>query len=301
MEMKQNVKQRRHERLKRLQEHDAHRSEGGDRDRGMSSGEYRLPVSGVPAARQSELPVHSDDSRWNDPEYAWKHRGSHGQAVYGGVYEPQPDEPRFRLSPPTQKQLWVRIILCALLFAGIWGMFRLPYPWAQAGKSYVTAALTEPMNMDALAAWYESKLRGMPSILPSFRRSGDESVKVSSSGNRTFFAPAKGVVSVPFSGGKQGILVRTQEDSPVYAMDTGLVTFAGAKEGTGFTVELQHPNGLRTTYGLLEECKLEVNDWIKGGEAIGKAAKQTEGGELYFAVQKDGRYVNPADVVSIVR
>lgn len=301
METKQNVKQRRLERLKRLQEHDTPWAAANGHDRGMRRGEPRRPETGMPALRAGALEPETDN-RWNDPEFAWKHRNSRSMTTHGGGYEPpQADEPRFRLAPPTQKQLWVRFVLCGLLFAGIWGMFRLPYPWAQFGKQYVTSALTEPMNMDALASWYEANFRGMSSILPSFRREGEESVKVSSNGNRTYFAPAKGVVVTPFAAGKQGIVVMTQEDAPVYAMDTGLVTFAGVREGTGFTVELQHPNGLKTIYGNVAECKLEVNDWIKGGEAIGKASKQSDGGELYFAVQKEGRYVNPADVVSIVK
>jgi stage IV sporulation protein FA len=301
MDTKHNVKQRRLERLKRLQEPGAPGSAAGFRESAAGPGETRPPdIGGVPDMHPAAV-VPETSSRWDDPEYAWNHRFSRDKSVYGGGGGPQADEPRLQFGPPVRRGFWVRLGLCGLLFSGIWGMFRLPHPLAQLGKQYVTAALTEPMNMEALAAWYETHFRGMPSILPSFLREGEESMKVSSYGNRTYFAPAKGAIESPFSAGKQGVLIKTQEDAPVYAMDTGLVTFAGVREGTGFTVEIQHPNGLKTVYGEVAECKLEVNDWIKGGEAIGKASKQTDGGELYFAVQKEGRYVNPAEVVSIVK
>lgn len=301
METKINVKQRRLERLKRLQEERGEEAYGIERQRGGSHGyrggfdELRRDAAAPP---QGPLDSPLADGKWSDPEYAWKHRFERPDAYYAA---PRADEPPPRLTPPTAKQLWLRLIVCAAVFGMVWTMFRLPHPWAQTGRQLVTAALTEPMNMDGLAAWYENNFRGSPSILPSFHRSGDDSVKASSGEKRTYFAPSKGVVASPYASGKQGVLLRTKADAPVYAMDTGLVTFAGLKEGTGFTVVIRHPNGVQTVYGEVEDCKLEVNDWIKGGEAIGKAGKDGDVGKLYFAVQKDGRYVNPADVVAIVQ
>ncbi|WP_052487211.1 M23 family metallopeptidase [Gordoniibacillus kamchatkensis] len=293
METKHNVKQRRAERLKRLQaergvEYEAERVRG---ENGPYPSAPEQPRQALPSA---ELP--SQSGNWSDPEYAWKHRFERSP----GYAAAPSDEQLHGQKPPTARRLVLRLIVSAALFGAVWTMFRLPQSWAQTGRQLVTAALTEPMNMERLAVWYESKFRGAPSVLPSFHRSGDDSVKASSGGKRTYFAPAKGVVASPFAGGKQGVLLQTKADAPVYAMDTGLVTYAGKREGTGFTVVIRHPNGVQTVYGEVEDCKLEVNDWIKGGEAIGKAGRDGDGGKLYFAVQKDGRYVNPADVVAIV-
>jgi stage IV sporulation protein FA len=299
METRQKVKQRRLERLKRLQDERGEGASGkGRRHNGTEQAGFHAPDQERRSAPPASLEL--PDGKWSDPEYAWKHRFERPGGVSPGNFAPPADEPLRRLTPPTPRQLWIRFVVCAALFAAVLAMYRLPYPWAQAGRQYVTAALTEPLNMEGLAAWYETKFHGSPSILPSFRRSGEESVKASSGGKRTYFAPAKGVVAVPYAPGQQGITVQTKPDAPVYAMDTGLVTFAGLKDGTGFTVVIRHPNGVQTVYGDVEECNLEANDWIKGGEAIGKAGKDGDGGKLYFAVQKDGRYVNPADVVAIV-
>jgi stage IV sporulation protein FA len=299
MELKHNVKQRRSERLKRLQmqQSGGEQRAGGDERFGAAAPPRDGGAGRSPHATVSPPPGQVLDERWNDPEFVWKQRLQPG---FGGGPTRGTDEPPRRLTPPTAKQLWLRLIVCGILFAAIWTMFRLPYPWAETGRRAVTTALTEPLNTAALTAWYEAKFHGTPSILPSFRRIGEESVKASSGGGRTYFAPAKGTIVQPYSSGKMGVLLATKQDAPVYAMDTGLVTFAGEKDGTGFTVMIRHPNGIQTVYGDVSECKLEVNDWIKGGEAIGKADPDGDGGKLYFAVQKDGRYVNPADVVAIV-
>ncbi|MFC0212590.1 peptidoglycan DD-metalloendopeptidase family protein [Paenibacillus chartarius] len=299
MDMKHNVKQRRQERLKRLHAQDR-RPEAGVPAPLPALGRPSLPEASAPELVPADLRARERNDLWNDPEYVWKQKMlQDGQGSYRDAGR-QPDGPERPVYSTSPRRFGIRLLICAALFGGVWGMFQLDDPWAQTGRRWVTAALIEPMNTEALTAWYEANFRGSTSILPSFQGSGEESIKVNSSGHRTYFAPVKGTIADPFSDGKPGILLSTKQDAPVYAMDTGLVTFAGEKEGTGFTVVLRHPDGVETTYGWVADCKLEVNDWIKGGEAIGKASMDGSGGTIYFAVQKEGRLVNPADVVSIV-
>ncbi|MNI68589.1 AmiB activator [compost metagenome] len=85
----------------------------------------------------------------------------------------------------------------------------------------------------------------------------------------------------------------------MYAFDTGQVIFAGLKDELGFTVIIRHPGGIDTIYGQISDNQVEVNDWIKGGEFIGKASNVTGSkGSLFFGVSRDGRSINPTDVIS---
>jgi len=95
------------------------------------------------------------------------------------------------------------------------------------------------------------------------------------------------------------VTLETKPDATVSAMDTGLVVYVGSKEDTGYTVILRHANGLQSVYGWIDQGRVELNDWIKGGETIGTVSKNStnQSGYLYFAVSKDNKFMNPADVV----
>ncbi|MBP1996793.1 M23 family metallopeptidase [Paenibacillus eucommiae] len=241
-----------------------------------------------------------EDPRWarkmEDPEFAWRQKYKYDRTLNG---RPADNGGSSWLSPPSLMSIWTKLFISAVIFALIWGMFHIQQPWADRGRQLVVAALTQSMDFNAVSTWYEKYLDGSPSFIPSFRDRGDNaSIKVSTE-NRTYFIPAQGKISSLFDAEHAGLRLQTRPEDPVYALDTGQVIFSGIKEDTGLTVIIRHPGGIQSLYGGLGEKRVEVNDWIKGGEPIGKVLPGEDStGSLWFAVSKDGHFINPTDVIS---
>jgi stage IV sporulation protein FA len=240
---------------------------------------------------EREMPVRLDpEQEWNRKwEREWRQ------------YREQDDPPREDHGFPSKSRIGTHIVLSGLLFAAVWGMFRVDHPLTEQGRVYVRAALTQSMDLNGLAAWYDRHFGGSPSFLPAMDPSKhQEPAQRVSVTSKHFFTPLQGKLLSGFNPDKSGILLEAKAGSPVSAIDKGVVVFAGLKEESGYTVILQHSDGMKSVYGKLEPGTVEVNDWLQGGETVGLVAKS--GGaasSLYFAVQKNEKYVNPADVVTL--
>lgn len=282
METRDKVKQRRMERVRLLREATEEEHKIG------------LPLYAEPGRTKS-------DPEWNrrmeDPEFAWNQKYKMEAARMARESDDEAWQ-GWRMAPPSGKAVWIKLIISVILFAAIWGMFQIKHPLADKGRLMLRASLTESFDFQAAAAWYEQRFGGSPSFIPSFgSRTGEDAIKVNST-KRTYFVPVPGKIIAPFESSHPWVLLQTAMDAPVYALDTGQVIFAGNKEDTGYTVIIRHPNGMESTYGRLDGGQVEVNDWIKGGEPIGKVSKGVgSSGALCFGISKDGRPLNPTDVI----
>ncbi len=88
----------------------------------------------------------------------------------------------------------------------------------------------------------------------------------------------------------------------VTAAASGTVTKAVKDPILGYTVEIDHQNGLVTFYQSLSDVKVQAGDTVKQGQVIAKAGESTYNAEakthLHFEVRKDGVAVNPTDSFS---
>ena len=91
----------------------------------------------------------------------------------------------------------------------------------------------------------------------------------------------------------------------VLAAYDGKVTNISTNLLSGTVVEIDHGNGLKTTYGSLDS-NVAVKLWqsIAKGDIIGKAsntatAETSTEGEVHFEVWKDGNLVDPASYLDI--
>ncbi|MFD0694105.1 peptidoglycan DD-metalloendopeptidase family protein [Paenibacillus sp. GCM10027628] len=297
MEVKDKVKQRRMERLRKLREEQEAIYFGGSANKPFRSGDN----SPLPIRRDQELPLYPDSEwkrRMEDPEYAWRHKLRMDPTLNGHSY--LDDEEKSLFTPPSRRSMITKLFISCMVFAAVFGMFHINQPWANKGKQFITSSLTQSYDFSALSAWYTERFGGSPSFIPSFHnREGDEAVKVSTS-KRTLFSPAKGSIISPYDGTTHlGVRLNTTPNVPVYALDTGQVIFAGTTADSGLTIIIRHANGLQSVYGALGEANVEMNDWINRGEAVGKASSGDPGkGTFYFAVTKDGHPMNPTDVIS---
>ncbi|MDR6555659.1 M23 family metallopeptidase [Paenibacillus qinlingensis] len=296
MVIKDKVKQRRLERLRHLRESSSEVSSGnGSSLRSSPSADFLLPPHPPhPSHQRGDVPLYVDSEwkrRMEDPEYAWRQKLMMDTA--------NDDAERNLFTPPSARRIAMKLLISGVIFVSVYGLFQIDKPWANQGKLFITAALTQSYDFTAFSAWYSDKFGGAPSFIPSFNRAGNEAVIVSTS-NRTLFAPAKGTVMIRYDGTlHKGVHINTAEFAPVYAMDTGQVIFAGNAADTGLTIMIRHPGGLESLYGGLSQTSVTVGDWMKVGEPIGKAsAKDPAKGTLYFSVMKEGVTINPAEVIT---
>ena len=91
----------------------------------------------------------------------------------------------------------------------------------------------------------------------------------------------------------------------VLAAYDGTVTNVSTDLLNGTVVEIDHGDGLKTTYGSLDSnVSVKVGDTVAKGDIIGKASNtataetETEG-EVHFEVWKDGSLVDPANYLDI--
>ncbi|RAX16146.1 M23 family peptidase [Pseudarthrobacter sp. AG30] len=84
--------------------------------------------------------------------------------------------------------------------------------------------------------------------------------------------------------------------TPVYAADTGVVRAAGWHPwGGGNRVEIDHGDGLITTYNHLESIGVHTGDRVQVGQVIARVGTTgwSTGCHLHFETIQNGRYTNP--------
>ncbi|MEK8131358.1 peptidoglycan DD-metalloendopeptidase family protein [Paenibacillus filicis] len=309
---RKNVRDRRTEKIRKLQEHAwrgghgepvlTHMSfphEGESARYGRIDSPDRPLVAGRLEYEYGDVPPVAP--RFPDPEEEWKRKYEREWSSYDThsrrrEYNEQPGRPGLN-------RFGLRLVLSGLLFAAVWGLYRLDHPLAERGRSLVAGALTEPLDTSALAAWYEQHFGGAPSFLPAINSGArhQDAEKVASL-PKHYFTPVEGKLIAAFTPNQGGVLMEAPGGTPVAAVDTGMVIFAGQKDNTGFTVVLRHSGGMESTYGHLGASSIRLNDWVKGGETVGILARPVSGqapGTLFFSFSKEGKPVDPADVIPI--
>jgi murein DD-endopeptidase MepM/ murein hydrolase activator NlpD len=102
----------------------------------------------------------------------------------------------------------------------------------------------------------------------------------------------------PFNGEDafhKGVDFASDAGSDVLAVASGIVTWAGPREGYGNLVELNHGNGYVTRYAHAARTLVTVGDQVERGQAIavvGSSGRST-GPHVHFEVVKDGRQIDP--------
>ncbi|WP_281889035.1 M23 family metallopeptidase [Paenibacillus sp. YYML68] len=312
MNIRNNVRERRYEKIRRLQQQAWRQGRGeprltssdllGREELYDDAGRYTPPWhGGTPSTHYGE----ADDSRTPysmqppDPEEEWRRKYERDWSGFGrsDSYDPARGQ-----QPPTDRtsRFAVKLLLSTLLFAGVWAMYQSEHPLAERGKQLVTASLNEPMDTAALTAWYERHFGTIPSILPAIQSTRHQEAEKVAVVPKHYFSPIEGKLLAPFSTELGGVLMEAEAGKPVSAVDTGLVVYAGDKDDTGYTIVLRHTDGMESVYGLIEPGTLQLNDWVKGGETVGTIAKpksEKSAGTLFFSVTKAGKPVDPADVI----
>jgi murein DD-endopeptidase MepM/ murein hydrolase activator NlpD len=102
----------------------------------------------------------------------------------------------------------------------------------------------------------------------------------------------------PFNGEEafhKGMDFASDAGTDVLAVASGIVTWAGPREGYGNLIEINHGNGYVTRYGHAARTLVAVGDEVERGQAVavvGSTGRST-GPHVHFEVVKDGRQIDP--------
>jgi murein DD-endopeptidase MepM/ murein hydrolase activator NlpD len=102
----------------------------------------------------------------------------------------------------------------------------------------------------------------------------------------------------PFNGEEafhKGVDFASDAGADVLAVASGIVTFAGPREGYGNLVEINHGNGYLTRYAHNEQVLVSVGEEVQRGQAlaiVGSTGHST-GPHVHFEVLKEGRQIDP--------
>lgn len=87
---------------------------------------------------------------------------------------------------------------------------------------------------------------------------------------------------------QDGVQLTVADDYLIPATSSGLIVFAGEKEGYGNTIVLQRPDNVEIWYSNLDTTSVNLYDYVKSGETIGVAKDNT----LYMVFTKDEEFLD---------
>jgi stage IV sporulation protein FA len=247
----------------------------------------------------------------SDPELWWKEREKQlksGQIGWQGVKGIPPtfpnrvDNPTYNFDlPKLIRGFMIRIAFSGILFAAVWGWFKLDLPGSVEARSWMVSSVTRDMDFQAIEAWYGQTFGGTPSFFP-FNRSETDTKEVSAilTPEQTAL-PVQGRLVQSFAQNGTGVKVAATGGSDVLAIYTGHVQQVTKDQDGGVMILVQHENRILTVYGNLEKASVKPNDWVETGQLLGQLPTSGGGAEqavLYFAVQQNGKTLDPASVVT---
>lgn len=93
-----------------------------------------------------------------------------------------------------------------------------------------------------------------------------------------------------------GIDIAVPEGTPVRSVAGGTVLYAGLRSGYGWTVLVEHENGMITLYAHNSKITAEVGQGIKKGDVVALAGStgRSTGPHVHFEAWQSGNNVTPA-------
>ena len=118
-----------------------------------------------------------------------------------------------------------------------------------------------------------------------------------------FFPPVKGIVTSAFSPADNhyAIDIVAPENSVIYAVLDGTVSFASWTEEFGYVLQIQHENNLLSIYKHCSQLFKTTGDPVTAGSAvavIGRDGTYSTGYHLHFELWHKGIPLDPADYIN---
>ncbi len=115
-------------------------------------------------------------------------------------------------------------------------------------------------------------------------------------GTGHFGWPVSGRITQKYWARHTGVDIGAPKGTPVYAADSGFVTYAACEpRGYGCSMLVNHGNGYTTRYAHLSAFTVEVRDSVKKGQLIARVGStgNSTGPHLHFEIIRNGVQRNP--------
>ncbi|CAM3823296.1 M23 family metallopeptidase [Mesobacillus zeae] len=209
------------------------------------------------------------------------------------AYETSPGEGNH---PVFSKEVFLfKLLFSACLVLVVSILFRSGPETAAPAKKFVASTMEKEFQFAMVSDWYEQQFGKPLALLPQQVKIKEKSNNV----NNGYALPASGKILEEFGDDGQKITIETGNNANVEAMSGGLVRFAGNKEGFGKTVIIQHADKSESWYGNLSGFDVNVYEYVKKGEPVGKTTSSDDGskGSFYFAIKKGDDFIDPMPVI----
>jgi septal ring factor EnvC (AmiA/AmiB activator) len=92
-----------------------------------------------------------------------------------------------------------------------------------------------------------------------------------------------------------GFDISNKSGTPIWASADGVVCFAGWLGGYGWTVKIDHGNGITTLYGHMSAIQVKEGQMVQRGQPVGSMGKtgRAVGNHLHYEVRIANNPVNP--------
>ena len=122
----------------------------------------------------------------------------------------------------------------------------------------------------------------------------------------SFIWPARGKIILEFGKIKSGfhndgINIKSDENSPVIASETGEIIYTGNEiPGYGNLILIKHKNNWVTAYSHLKQIIYKKGQVVRKGQKIGKVGKNgnVDEPQLHFEIRKGKKAINPTKFLS---
>jgi murein DD-endopeptidase MepM/ murein hydrolase activator NlpD len=110
----------------------------------------------------------------------------------------------------------------------------------------------------------------------------------------------------PFTGERErhtGLDFAGTRGSEVLSVASGVVIWASNRPGYGQTIEIDHGNGYRTRYAHGDKLMVNAGDHVSSGQVIALMGStgRASAPHLHFEILKDGKRINPGNIVGQLR
>lgn len=91
-----------------------------------------------------------------------------------------------------------------------------------------------------------------------------------------------------------GFLLEVESNYLVPVIETGIVVYAGEKEGYGKVFIVEQVDGKSVWYGNIENSSIKLYDYVTKGSFLG----ETKDNNLYLVIEQNGEYLELENILS---
>ncbi|MDP4084565.1 MAG: M23 family metallopeptidase [Bacillota bacterium] len=200
--------------------------------------------------------------------------------------------------PLFKKEIFLfKILASVCLFLLVAILFRNHTGSLDSVRNMVKKTMDTEFQFATVSNWYENKFGKPLALLPFAEKKQTENTN----SNQQYAVPASGRIVQNFVKNGQGVMIETDKGAQVKAMNGGLVTFAGIKDGLGKTVIIQHSDKTESWYGNLLDIQVNLYDYVNKGKVVGSVStsgnEDKSKGSYYFAIKKGDKFIDPIQVI----